>query len=63
VRQALWLALVVGLIGTGMLFSAEPILHWMKVDPELIGPCMQYLHGIASGLPACRLLPCAALLQ
>jgi MATE family multidrug resistance protein len=49
---ALWLALVVGLMATGMLFSAEPILHIMKVDPELIGPCMQYLHGIASGLPA-----------
>ena len=55
VRQALWLALVVGLMATGMLFSAEPILHIMKVDPELIGPCMQYLHGIASGLPAVAL--------
>ncbi|MDQ0127105.1 MATE family multidrug resistance protein [Pseudomonas lini] len=52
VRQALWLALVVGLIATIMLLGAEPILHLMKVDPELIGPCMQYLHGIASGLPA-----------
>ena len=52
VRQALWLALVVGVIATGMLLSAEPILHIMNVDPELIGPCMQYLHGIASGLPA-----------
>ena len=52
VRQALWLALVVGLMATGILFSAEPVLRVMKVDPELIGPCMQYLHGIASGLPA-----------
>ena len=52
VRQALWLALVVGLIATSMLVAAEPVLHLMKVDPELIGPCMQYLHGIASGLPA-----------
>ena len=52
VRQALWLALVVGLIATCMLVAAEPVLHLMKVDPELIGPCMQYLHGIASGLPA-----------
>ena len=55
VRQALWLALVVGLMATGMLLSAEPILHLMNVDPELIGPCMQYLHGIASGLPAVAL--------
>lgn len=52
VRQALWLALVVGLIATGLLLGAEPVLRVMKVDPELIGPCMQYLHGIASGLPA-----------
>ena len=55
VRQALWLALVVGLIATSMLIAAEPVLHLMKVDPELIGPCMQYLHGIASGLPAVAL--------
>ncbi|MEO6680412.1 MAG: MATE family efflux transporter [Pseudomonas sp.] len=55
VRQALWLALVVGLMATGMLVAAEPILHVMKVDPELIGPCMQYLHGIAAGLPAVAL--------
>ena len=52
VRQALWLALVVGLMATGLLIAAEPILHLMKVDPELIGPCMEYLHGIAAGLPA-----------
>jgi MATE family multidrug resistance protein len=52
VRQALWLALVLGLIATGLLLSAEPILHLMKVDPELIGPCRLYLQGFASGLPA-----------
>ena len=55
VRQALWLALVVGLMATLMLFSAEPILHLMKVDPQLIEPCMGYLRGIASGLPAVAL--------
>ncbi len=55
VRQALWLALVVGLIATLALFSAEPILHIMKVDPELIGPCMEYLRGIGTGLPAVAL--------
>jgi MATE family multidrug resistance protein len=51
VRQALWLALCVGLIGSGLLLGAEPILHWMKVDPLLIEPSMGYLHGIAFGLP------------
>ncbi|MHC8372814.1 MATE family efflux transporter [Pseudomonas sp. MDT1-85] len=55
VRQALWLALVVGLMATLILFSAEPVLHVMKVAPELIGPCMEYLRGIATGLPAAAL--------
>ncbi|WP_347905106.1 MATE family efflux transporter [Pseudomonas purpurea] len=51
VRQALWLALCVGLIASGLLLSAEPILHWMKVDPQLIEPSMGYLQGIAFGFP------------
>ncbi|AZD14887.1 MATE family efflux transporter [Pseudomonas chlororaphis] len=55
VRQALWLALAVGLSASLILVSAEPVLHLMKVDPTLIGPCMEYLHGIASGLPAVAL--------
>ena len=55
VRQALWLALAVGLIASTLLLSAEPVLHLMKVDPVLIEPCMQYLRGIASGLPATAL--------
>ena len=52
VRQALWLALITGLCAALILIGAEPLLHWMKVDPELITPSMGYLHGIASGMPA-----------
>jgi MATE family multidrug resistance protein len=52
VRQALWLALFVGLITTSLLWNAEPVLHLMQVDPELIPPTMGYLHGIAFGFPA-----------
>ncbi len=55
VRQALWLALVVGLSAAVILWCAEPVLHLMKVDPELIGPSMIYLYGIASGIPAVAL--------
>lgn len=55
VRQALWLALVVGCTASVLLISAEPILHAMNVDPELIAPCMGYLHGIAAGMPAVAL--------
>lgn len=52
VRQALWLALFTGLCAAGLLIGAEPLLRLMKVDPDLIGPSMGYLHGIASGMPA-----------
>jgi MATE family multidrug resistance protein len=55
VRQALWLAVVVGIIGALLLLCAEPILHAMKVEPDLINPSMGYLHGIAAGMPAIAL--------
>ncbi|NMY74103.1 MATE family efflux transporter [Pseudomonas sp. WS 5071] len=52
VRQALWLALITGLCAALILIAAEPLLHWMNVAPDLIEPCMGYLYGIASGMPA-----------
>ncbi|BAN49542.1 MATE family efflux transporter [Metapseudomonas resinovorans] len=55
VRQALWLALVVGLCGALLLINARPVLALMGVDPELIDPAMGYLHGIAFGFPAVAL--------
>ncbi|RJG09695.1 MATE family efflux transporter [Pseudomonas cavernicola] len=55
VRQALWLALAVGLSAAVILWCAEPVLHVMGVDPELIGPSMTYLYGIGSGIPAVAL--------
>ena len=55
VRQSLWLAVVVGLCGALLLLCAEPILHAMKVEPDLIEPSMGYLHGIAAGMPAVAL--------
>ena len=55
VRQALWLALITGLCAAFVLLAAEPLLHLMNVAPDLIEPCMGYLHGIASGMPAAGL--------
>ncbi len=52
VRQALWLALMTGLCAAFLLIGAEPLLQVMNVAPDLIEPCMGYLHGIASGMPA-----------
>ncbi len=55
VRQALWLALVVGLLAAVALWNAEPVLHWMQVDDELIEPAMGYLRAVACGFPAVAL--------
>lgn len=55
VRQALWLALFVGLIAAVMLWNAEIILNLMNVDPELIEPAMGYLQPVAIGFPAVAL--------
>lgn len=55
VRQALWLALAVGLLAAVALWNAEPVLHWMQVDTELIEPAMGYLRAVACGFPAVAL--------
>ena len=55
VRQALWLALAVGLACATLLWNAEPLLRLMGVDAELSGMSMGYLRGIACGFPAVAL--------
>jgi MATE family multidrug resistance protein len=55
VRQALWLALAVGIAAGVVLWNAKPILEVMGVDPELIGPSMVYLYGIGCGIPSVAL--------
>ncbi|HDZ57351.1 MAG TPA: MATE family efflux transporter [Pseudomonas xinjiangensis] len=52
VRQGAWLGLGVGLACAAFLFSVEPILHWMDVQPELIPLTMGYLKATAVGFPA-----------
>lgn len=55
VRQALWLALFVGLASAALLWNAEFILRLMKVDEALITPAMGYLRPVACGFPAVAL--------
>lgn len=55
VRQALWLALFVGLCAAAVLWNAEIVLRAMNVDPELIEPAMGYLQPVAYGFPAVAL--------
>ena len=55
VRQALWMALVVGSLAGAALWNAEFVLHLMNVDPALIEPAMGYLRGVAFGFPCVAL--------
>lgn len=55
VRQALWLALGVGIAAAVMLWNAEIVLSLMNVDPVLIEPAMGYLRAVACGFPAVAL--------
>ena len=56
VRQALWLALLIGpLAGAILWLLSEPVLRAMKVEEALIEPSCFYLRGIACGLPAVAL--------
>ncbi|MBO3278072.1 MATE family efflux transporter [Pseudomonas schmalbachii] len=56
VRQALWLALLVGpLAGAALWLLSESVLRAMKVEEALIAPSILYLKGIGCGLPAVAL--------
>lgn len=55
VRQALWLALAIGLIAAALLLSAEPILVLMQVEASLRTTTMGYLQAVALGFPALAL--------
>ncbi|WP_010490099.1 MATE family efflux transporter [Pseudomonas sp. S9] len=55
VRQALWLAIVVGGGAAALLWNAEVVLHSMNVEPDLIEPSMGYLRAVACGFPAVAL--------
>ncbi len=55
VHQALWLALLVGVLSGLALWHAEPVLHLMKVEASLIELSMGYLRAVACGFPAIAL--------
>ncbi|MCW3148245.1 MATE family efflux transporter [Stutzerimonas stutzeri] len=52
VRQALWMGGGLGGLCAIVMWNAEPVLHWMKVEPVLIDPSMAYLRAVACGFPA-----------
>lgn len=55
VRQALWLALGIGLLAALLLLSARPLLLIMQVEAALADTAMGYLQAVALGFPALAL--------
>src|SRR5690606_34577250 len=55
VRQALWLAVLLGMLSAVALLCARPVLTLMNVEAGLIDPAMGYLLGVAFGFPAVAL--------
>src|SRR3990167_524624 len=51
VRQALWLALLVGCGAGALLWNAQVVLRVMDVEPQLIEPSMGYLRAVAWATP------------
>lgn len=52
VQSALWVAIVIALIGFLITRNLHPIFEWMEVAPALIPKATGYLEGFAWGLPA-----------
>lgn len=51
-HQALWLALLVGVIGLFVVRNATPVLAWLDVPIELRSATALYLEGVSWGMPA-----------
>jgi MATE family multidrug resistance protein len=52
-RQALWLALALGIVlGLGVRFAGELLIAKIGVDPQLVPDVIRFLHAIAFGAPA-----------
>lgn len=58
-RQALWIAVVAGFVVTIALNNAEPVYHFVGVDPLAIPLAADYLAAISTGLvPLLAILRC-----
>lgn len=51
-QQALWLAVIIGGIGFGLIRAAYPIFDWMGVEPALRAKTHDFLEGVSWGMPA-----------
>ena len=51
-EQAVWLALVLSVLGCGVLLWPEPFLALAQAEPAVAAKVRGYLHGLAFALPA-----------
>jgi len=57
-RQAVWLALAMGLLLAGLVWSSPPLLDWLGIAPEVRPQAGAFLRAVAFGAPALALYFC-----
>ena len=50
-RQAMWVALAMSAVSFLVLRQAEPVLHWIGIEPEVVPLAGAYLDAISWGTP------------
>ena len=55
-RQALWIALVLGVPFWGLCYFSEPLLTWFRIDPVIVPPAARYLRAVSWGAPGLSLV-------
>ena len=55
-RQALWIALVLGVPFWGLCYFSEPLLTWFRIDTVIVSPAAGYLRAISWGAPGLSLV-------
>jgi len=55
-RQALWIALVLGVPFFGLCYFSEPLLTWFRIDPAIVPKAAGYLRAVSWGAPGLSLV-------
>jgi MATE family multidrug resistance protein len=55
-RQALWIALVLGVPFWGLCYFSEPLLTWFRIDPVIVPQAASYLRAVSWGAPGLSLV-------
>ena len=62
-RQALWLALCLGMVLFALLSALPLLLRPMGIAPDIVPGAVDFLHAVRWGIPALTLYLCDALSQ